>query len=59
MLYECVKELPHPLIPADAGIQTLPTARIFNRQSLGPRVRGDERMEKLGSSMRFLYGLYG
>ena len=39
-----VRESPHPLIPADAGIQTL--QQPFNGQSLGPRVRGDERVEK-------------
>src|SRR5260370_7095197 len=38
---EPVKELPNPLIPADAGIQTLPNCTDFQRAKAGsPRPRG-------------------
>ena len=39
--YECVNELPHPLIPADAGIPTLPNCRDIQWAEAGsPRPRG-------------------
>src|SRR5260370_36878066 len=39
--FEPVKELPNPLIPADAGIQTLPNCTDFQRAKAGsPRPRG-------------------
>jgi hypothetical protein len=53
-----VKELPHPLIPADAGIQTLPNCTDFQWARLGPRVRGDERVETLLSFGSFLHRLF-
>jgi hypothetical protein len=39
--FELVKESPHPLIPAEAGIQSLRKMP----SELGPRFRGDERVE--------------
>src|ERR1700732_4151069 len=39
--FEPVKESPHPLIPADAGIQTLPNCTDFQWAKAGsPRPRG-------------------
>jgi hypothetical protein len=43
LIFERVRKSPDPLIPADAGIQTLPNHWHLIGQRLGPRVRGDER----------------
>ena len=52
--YERVKELPHPLIPADAGIQTLPNCTdVYGAKAGSPRPRGRAGGETRPSSVSF------